>query len=75
MTQMKEAGPENQRSASLIKNVLPKAKIKLVKLNSRLTEDVKSVNYTKTNMLNYCLLFCDNTGANCQQLLFHTGLP
>ena len=75
MTQMKEAGPENQCSASLIRNVLPKTKIKLVKLNSGLSEDVKIVNYTKTNMLNYCLLFCDNMGANCQQLLFHTGLP
>ena len=73
MTQMKEAGPVNQCSASFIKNVLPKTK--LVKLNSGLSEDRKSVNYTKTNMLDYCLLFCDNMGANCQQLLIHTGLP
>lgn len=72
---MKEAGPLNQCSASLIKNILPKTKIKLVKLNSGLSEDGKNVNYTKTKMLNYCLLFCDNMGANCQQLLFHTGLP
>lgn len=73
MTQMKEAGLVNQCSASFIKNVLPKAK--LVKLNSGLSEDRKSVNYTKTNTLDYCLLFCDNMGANCQQLLLHTGLP